>query len=42
MNEEGEEKMVLTHAPVPGYKKVFTIVLTIAAIYLALILLNTF
>lgn len=41
MNEEVEEKMVLAHAPVPGYGKVFTIVLAIAAIYLALILLIT-
>ena len=36
-----EERMILSHEPVPGYRKVFAIALTIGAIYLAVILLNT-
>jgi len=39
---EGEEKLVLSHEPVPGYGKVFAIVLVIAVLYLAIIFLNTF
>ncbi len=41
MKEEGEEKMELSHEAVPGYRKVFVIVLAIAALYLAIILLQT-
>ncbi|MEW6067160.1 MAG: hypothetical protein AB1610_02525 [Nitrospirota bacterium] len=41
MRKEGEELMELGHEPVPGYKKVFCLVMTIATIYLALILFNT-
>ncbi|MEW6600889.1 MAG: hypothetical protein AB1499_07955 [Nitrospirota bacterium] len=41
MTKGGEEKMVLSHEAVPGYRKVFFIVLTIAAVYLALILFRT-
>jgi len=38
---EGEEKMELSHEPVPGYRKVFAIVLAIASLYLAIILFTT-
>jgi hypothetical protein len=41
MKEKGEEKMVLSHEPVPGYRKIFVIVFMIAAVYLAIILLQT-
>lgn len=41
MHEEGEEKMILYHEPVPGYRKIFVIVLAVGVIYLAAILLNT-
>lgn len=36
-----EEKMELGHEPVPGYKKVFFIALTIAVIYFAIIIFNS-
>ncbi len=36
-----EELQELGHEPVPGYKKVFCIVMTIATIYLAFILFTT-
>jgi len=36
-----EEKMELGHEPVPGYKKVFLIALTIAVIYFAIIMFNS-
>jgi hypothetical protein len=32
-----EEKMILSHEPVKGYKTVFNIVLTVALIYLVFI-----
>ena len=35
MNEE--EKMVLSHEPVPGYRTVFHIAVIVAAIYLGII-----
>jgi hypothetical protein len=41
MKKEGEELMELSHEPVPGYKKAFYIVMTIAIIYIAVILFNT-
>lgn len=41
MEKEGQELMELSHEPVAGYKKVFFIVMTIATIYLAIILFNT-
>ncbi len=36
-----EELKELRHEPVPGYKKVFFIIFTTAAVYLTVILLNT-
>jgi hypothetical protein len=41
MSEQREEKMELTHEPVPGYRTVFFIAITIGALYLGLILLET-
>ena len=41
MEKGHEELQELGHEPVPGYKKVFYIVLTIATIYLAFILFTT-
>jgi len=41
MNEQKEEKMELTHEPVPGYRTIFFIAITIGALYLGLILLKT-
>jgi len=41
MNAPGEEKMELTHEPVPGYRRAFFIAVTIGAVYLGVILLNT-
>ncbi len=35
--EEHEEKMVLEHTPVPGYRKAFYIVMAVGVIYLALV-----
>ena len=37
MNDE--EKMILSHEPVPGYRTIFYIVLIVAAIYLGIIFL---
>jgi len=37
MNED--EKMILSHEPVPGYRTIFYIVLIVAAIYLGIIFL---
>jgi len=36
-----EELKELHHEVVPGYRKIFAIVLTIGTLYLAIILLNT-
>lgn len=36
-----EEKMELGHEPVPGYKKVFFIALTIAVTYFAIIMFSS-
>jgi len=33
----GEEKMELSHEPVPGYRTIFHIVLVVGVLYLALI-----
>jgi hypothetical protein len=41
MNEPMEEKMELTHEPVPGYRTIFFIAITIGALYLGLILFKT-
>ncbi len=35
-----EEKMVLSHEPVPGYRTVFYIVLIVAVLYLGIIFLQ--
>jgi hypothetical protein len=36
-----EEKMELSHEPVPGYIKIFIITMAAAVLYLAIILINT-
>jgi hypothetical protein len=41
MEKGHEELQELGHEPVPGYKKAFYIVTTIATIYIAVILFNT-
>jgi hypothetical protein len=38
--KDHEEKMVLAHEPVPGYRAIFYIVLAAAVIYLAVIFLK--
>jgi hypothetical protein len=35
-----EEKMILKHEPVPKYRKIFYIVITIGILYLAFIMLT--
>ncbi len=37
-----EEKMILSHEPVPGYKKLFHIVILVASLYLGIIFLKPF
>ncbi len=37
-----EEKMILSHEPVPGYRTAFYIVLIVAVIYLGIIFLRSF
>ena len=37
MNEEQEVKTELRHEPVPGYRRIFYIVLSIAVLYLCII-----
>ncbi len=41
MKKESEEITELKHEPVLGYRMVFYIILTIALLYLAIILLKT-
>ena len=41
MTEQREEKMELSHEPVPGYRRIFFIAITIGALYLGLILYKT-
>jgi hypothetical protein len=41
MKKEDGELQELTHEPVPGYRKAFYIVITVASLYLAVILLKT-
>lgn len=41
MSEQTGEKMELTHEPVPGYRTVFFIAITIGVLYLGLILFKT-
>ena len=36
MSEENEEKMELSHEPVPGYRTAFFIAITVGSLYLAL------
>jgi len=36
-----EEKMELSHEPVPGYRPVFYIIFAISVVYLALIFIKT-
>ncbi len=42
MIEEKEEKMVLSHEPVPGYRGVLYVVLSIAVLYLGVIFFRSF
>jgi hypothetical protein len=37
-----QEKMILSHEPVPGYRGVFHIVISVAVFYLAIIFLVSF
>lgn len=39
MKKEGEEIMELSHEPVPGYKKIFYIVITVGILYLGAVFL---
>jgi hypothetical protein len=41
MKKDGEEIMELAHEPVPGYRKIFYVVMTVATIYFAVILYYT-
>ncbi|MFC1859322.1 hypothetical protein ACFL9U_15030 [Thermodesulfobacteriota bacterium] len=38
----GQEKMVLSHEPVPGYRLVFYLVCAVAVLYLTVIFLSPF
>ena len=42
MVEEKEEKIILSHEPVPGYRRVFHIIVIIAVTYLGIIFLKAF
>lgn len=37
-----EEKMILSHEPVPGYRRIFHIVILVAVLYLGIIFLRCF
>jgi len=39
--QEHEEKMTLTHEPVPGYRTAFFVAISLGGAYLALILVRT-
>jgi hypothetical protein len=41
MPEEHEELMELTHDPVPGYRPIFFVAITVGLVYLGVILFNT-
>jgi len=41
MSEEREEKMELSHEPVPGYRTTFFVAITIGSVYLGFILFKT-
>jgi len=36
-----EERMILAHDPVPGYRPVFTVVFALSCLYLAYVLFTT-
>lgn len=40
-NDEIEGKMVLSHDPVPGYRTIFYIAMTVGVLYLGFILFKT-
>lgn len=40
-HEHGEELMELTHDPVPGYRPVFLVAITVGLLYLGYILART-
>lgn len=37
-----EEKMILSHEPVPGYRRIFYIVVLVAVLYLGIIFVRSF
>jgi hypothetical protein len=37
-----KEKMILSHEPVPGYRKFFHLIVLVAVLYLAIIFLRSF
>jgi hypothetical protein len=41
MHDEHEELMELTHDPVPGYRPLFFVAITVGLAYLGVILFNT-
>ena len=41
MNQENGERTELSHDPVPGYRTVFFVALTVGVLYLGLILYRT-
>jgi hypothetical protein len=41
MQEEHEELMELKHDPVPGYRPIFFVAITVGLVYLGVILFNT-
>lgn len=41
MGKEGEGLQELSHEPVPGYRTIFYIAISIGTLYLAIILLKT-
>ena len=40
--KKAEEKMELSHEPVPGYKKIFHVVVLLSVIYLGIIFWKSF
>jgi len=42
VKEKAKKKMVLSHEPVPGYRKVFHLVVLASALYLAIVFLKPF
>jgi hypothetical protein len=41
MHEDHEELMELKHDPVPGYRPIFFVAITVGLVYLAVILYHT-